>query len=1170
MNMRHQLASLFIGIVAATAGTPEAREPTPSEPMVMSNFPKGSMTLSCNGAISPIPLTPWRAMNDGHPIDAGDLISAGSTSVWHDHDGNLVYSFEHKRTLGTYTGRLKLDDHGWELMTSDGWSRAPGALPTPIFGVNFVAREIKAFPLPDEPEATLHIYPAGLRGGSAILDVHGAALSLITGGQNPGFWDGSTHQGNLPQPIAYDWGGALGNKLSFDLSATQGIRVGSYKENTGRPSYLTASRYSVSTRMWSTWTNDQGWQSPEGYTLPMDRYLLPLGAPDLLDPSIRNLPGTERFVVTYRSGNDVFSALFDGTAETWQIWNQGWQAPTSGRQSIATQVDHGRPSTTVVGDRLYQVVRRDPLTIIVYDDDSQSWGALPALPIGLDAAPSQGMVQVQPSGDVQVLLAISKSLYLATWDGMNWNAPEEIYRSKQPLKLEAFAQLGQSRRPVAFVAIGGDDQQRLYAVAPPDTLWQAQHVRIPAGLRRPSALWFGEHEATRDTRVTMQIDYDGVAHTLSEGGNACAPLAQDEIGRVYCSSAGGTGIGIFPSDDGPGVHWGYRWDYFLFPGQPAFDHWRGKVYIPNRRSLGGAGRVGPVGNLHIWDLSLADQSVAWRGPDFTIPPEQRYQPVIVSQVQGAGMSWASAATVDASRDVLYVSESHRDRILRFNLADTDMQGRPAFIGAWGSHGQGLMEFDTPRGLDVDADGNLYVVDTLNHRIQKISPEGTTITSWGYASREEGGLWLPYSVAIDRERDHVYITEPENARISIFDLSGQFLRSFGWWWEGGQPFGHIYHRIDTATARDGIVHFAGGDSASGGPSHYIARLRVDPSTPSIPDLATLTIHAGAFATHVADGSRCVQVTLGNHGGEVVNDDFELAFGLSRDPESTEWIPIGSTTIESPLAPGDERVVNSHVFLPLGHHGLFHIGARLDPDDQIAEAHSDNNVAWTDSAVVHLVPELIHYNHILVASLDQSAQDQLMLAVRPDNSAEVVGYSEDTSRSYQGSLQDLSFPAQPPYVVNTSINDLGATIDLEYMRGQLPPPSSATYFIAHMAIDPGELAFLATIAPENLNRSYKQGFYVGNAIVDGNPEPLAVRALIAADGQLTVSLRGKDGINTGFNAMLQNNGSFSAENADGDQFTGTVAWFAPSKSMWLSGDFNGGALGSGDFQLQREPQ
>ena len=48
---------------------------------------------------------------------------------------------------------------------------------------------------------------------------------------------------------------------------------------------------------------------------------------------------------------------------------------------------------------------------------------------------------------------------------------------------------------------------------------------------------------------------------------------------------------------------------------------------------------------------------------------------------------------------------------------------PQFMFQWGSNGAGEGQFSGPHGIEVDAEGNVYVVDTGNNRIQKFTSDG---------------------------------------------------------------------------------------------------------------------------------------------------------------------------------------------------------------------------------------------------------------------------------------------------------------------------------------------------------------------------------------------------------------------------------------------------------------
>ena len=108
-------------------------------------------------------------------------------------------------------------------------------------------------------------------------------------------------------------------------------------------------------------------------------------------------------------------------------------------------------------------------------------------------------------------------------------------------------------------------------------------------------------------------------------------------------------------------------------------------------------------------------------------------------------------------------------------------------------------FYGPRRIAVGPDDSIYVVDQGHTRIVKFSPDGQVLAVWGSKGTGDGQFDDPTSVAVDPTTNKVYVADPRNKRIQVFDSNGRFLTK----WvipEWGQPAGFEDLAIDSKAGR----------------------------------------------------------------------------------------------------------------------------------------------------------------------------------------------------------------------------------------------------------------------------------------------------------------------------------------------------------------------------------
>ncbi|RWS29605.1 B-box type zinc finger protein ncl-1-like protein [Leptotrombidium deliense] len=94
---------------------------------------------------------------------------------------------------------------------------------------------------------------------------------------------------------------------------------------------------------------------------------------------------------------------------------------------------------------------------------------------------------------------------------------------------------------------------------------------------------------------------------------------------------------------------------------------------------------------------------------------------------------------------------------------------------------GVMEgqFTEPSGVAVNAQNDIIVADTNNHRIQIFDKEGRFKFQFGECGKRDGQLLYPNRVAVVKQSGDIIVTERSPThQIQIYNQYGQFVRKFG--------------------------------------------------------------------------------------------------------------------------------------------------------------------------------------------------------------------------------------------------------------------------------------------------------------------------------------------------------------------------------------------------------
>jgi streptogramin lyase len=113
-----------------------------------------------------------------------------------------------------------------------------------------------------------------------------------------------------------------------------------------------------------------------------------------------------------------------------------------------------------------------------------------------------------------------------------------------------------------------------------------------------------------------------------------------------------------------------------------------------------------------------------------------------------------------------------------------------YLSTFGKAGSGDGEFGGPAGLDVDSTGNVYVTDPGNQRVQMFDAQGTFLTRWGTPGSGPGEFNMHSNADVGADgAGNVYIVDFNNFRVQKFNVAGSSpIVTFERQWAAGMDAG----------------------------------------------------------------------------------------------------------------------------------------------------------------------------------------------------------------------------------------------------------------------------------------------------------------------------------------------------------------------------------------------
>lgn len=148
---------------------------------------------------------------------------------------------------------------------------------------------------------------------------------------------------------------------------------------------------------------------------------------------------------------------------------------------------------------------------------------------------------------------------------------------------------------------------------------------------------------------------------------------------------------------------------------------------------------------------------------------------VVSQIN-EGLVDPVGLAIDTENRFLYVVDTQQDQVIVYD-ADTLKLLRRIGTGGKTHYLTTPGDFAAPSNVAVDKDGDVYVTDTLNNRVEIFDADGKFISTFGKHGDAPGYFARPKGIAVDGD-GHIWVVDTVLDLLQVFNREGQLLTYVG--------------------------------------------------------------------------------------------------------------------------------------------------------------------------------------------------------------------------------------------------------------------------------------------------------------------------------------------------------------------------------------------------------